>query len=190
MGSSKEASDPFDLDALRATAMPEVDVARVTLKVPVRRPKREEFFRVHPDPDYSIDWWVIEWDGPDGRETYWITRELYAEYAKDCRTVRIFTCINKHGTVFLWPAKLPTDNQGARGWAESGLQVADLAVQLWVKMFGNRNLGAYEMVKAQGDLGEPVWPDKPFKDLLKRAFDGALIDRPDHPVLKEINGEM
>jgi hypothetical protein len=47
------------------------------------------------------------------------------------------------------------------------------------------------MFKAKGDLGTPVWPDKPLSDLLRLAFKNELlIDSIDHPVLRELMGEI
>jgi hypothetical protein len=94
--------------------------------------------------------------------------------------------------VFLWPAKLPTpDSSIGRRWSESALEIADFAKTQWVKMVGKRDLGAYELFKARGDLGDPVWPDKTLSDLLRLAFKGdRLINSLDHPVLRELAGEM
>ena len=58
-------------------------------------------------------------------------------------------------------------------------------------MAGKKDLGAYEMFKARGDLGEPEWPDKSLSELLRLAFKGdRLIDSLNHPVLRELAGEM
>jgi hypothetical protein len=46
------------------------------------------------------------------------------------------------------------------------------------------------MFVARGDLGEPQWPDKSFRDLLATAFGDYLIDREDHEVIRELNGEF
>jgi len=71
------------------------------------------------------------------------------------------------------------------------LEIADYAKTCWVKMAGKRDLGAYEMFKARGDLGEPDWPDKSLSELLRLAFKGdRLIDSLNHPVLRELAGEM
>ena len=105
--------------------------------------------------------------------------------------MRLFTAINKRGTVFLWPIKLPNDdNDRIRRIADTALQCAEQAKTLWVKMHWDRDLGGYEMQRAKGDLGEPQWPDKSFRDLLEIAFRHHLIDRPDHPVIRELAGEI
>lgn len=187
-----EPVDPFDPENLRQASLADIGVEKVTLTVPARRPGRTEFFRVHPDKEYSVDWYVIERNDELDRETYWVSLDFRAELLDELRPVRIFTCINKRGTVFLWPAKLPTpENRLGRSWADSALEIAEYAKGTWVKMVGKRDLNAYEMFKARGDLGEPDWPDKSLSELLRIAFKGdRLIDSPNHPVLRELAGEL
>jgi hypothetical protein len=186
---SGESPDPFDPATLRVDALADVDVEKILTAVPVRRPNRTEFFRIHPE--YVTDTLVLEYvDGLD-RETYLVQRELQDLVGHELRAVRLFTAINKRGTVFLWPAKLPReDSDAGRRWAETALQAAEQAKRLWVKMRGNRDLGGYEVFRAKGDLGEPQWPDKSFRDLIEIAFRDRLIDRPDHEVIRELAGEL
>lgn len=186
-----EPSDPFDTERLRSAALADIGVERITLTVPVRRPGRSEFFRVRPDPGYTVDWFVLERNDEMTRETFWVTDEFRGELLDELRPVRIFVCMNKHGTVFLWPAKLPTpDSSIGRRWSESALEIAEFAKSSWVKLVGKRDLGAYEMFKARGDLGEPAWPDKTLSELLRIGFKDRLINSLDHPVLRELAGEL
>lgn len=189
---SDEVTDPFDTNRLRAASLENIGVEKITLTIPVRRPGRNEFFRVHPDPSMTVDWYVLERDDEMDREVYWVTEEFRGDLLDELKPVRIFTCINKRGTVFLWPARLPgSDNRLGRRWHESALEIADQAKRLWVKMQGKRDLGAYELYRAKGDLGEPQWRDEPLSDLLRLAFKGdLLISSLDHPVLRELAGEM
>jgi hypothetical protein len=39
-------------------------------------------------------------------------------------------------------------------------------------------------------LGTPQWPDKTLRDLIEIAFRYNLIDREDHPVIRELAGEL
>jgi hypothetical protein len=43
-------------------------------------------------------------------------------------------------------------------------------------------------MQAEGEHSEPVWPDRPFNELLKLGFGDRIIDSADHPVLKELRG--
>ena len=186
-----DPTDPFDVAALRA-APPSVAVTEhVLVKVTARRPSRQEFFRVRPEPEFTIDGTVIEFQGPNGKEDYWLPPSLRHVAPEDTKAVRIFTCVSKAGVVFLWPARLPSPDGSGRTWHESALAVADLAKGAWVKMVGNRSAGAYEAFAATGDLGMPQWPDHDLGGLLRLAFGGErLIESQDHDVLRSIRGEM
>lgn len=191
--SAEPVVDPFDTERLRSASLENIGVEKVLLSLPVRRPGRNEFFRVHPDPAMTVDWYVLERDDDLDREVYWVTEQFRADLLDELKPVRIFTCINKRGTMFLWPARLPgADNRLGRRWHESALEIAEQAKTLWVKMQGKRDLGAYEMYRAKGDLGEPQWEDdKSLGDLLRLAFKGdRLISSLDHPVLRELTGEI
>ena len=61
--------DPFDPAALRlAPDFEAVGVKRVIVAVPVRKPGKQEFVRVHPDEDYRLETGLIELE--EERETY------------------------------------------------------------------------------------------------------------------------
>jgi hypothetical protein len=122
----KPAPSPFDLSALRAVPDLETfDFERELTTVPVRRPGKNDFFRVHPGNDFVIDNYVLEHESGQERNTYWVTPDLRDALGDDLRKVRLFTCIDKRGNVFLWPAKLPTADGShvARSWYQSGLRV-------------------------------------------------------------------
>lgn len=186
-----EPFDPFDPESLAVSSLADVDVEKILTTVPVRRPNRNEFFRVRSDPKFVTDTLVLErQDGMD-RDTYLVLPEVQDLVVHELRRVRLFVAINKRGTVFLWPAKLPReDNDAGRRWAETALQAAEQAKTLWVKMHGSKDLGGYEIFRAKGDLGEPQWPEKSFRDLIEIAFRDRLIDRADHPVIRELAGEI
>lgn len=187
---TKEPIDPFDPAALRITGDIEIATEKVLTAVPVRKPKRDEFFRVHPGEDYTMDALVVERDDDLDHETYIVTPSCVDAVFEVARRVRLFTCISKRGTVFLWPAKLPVEANSGRRYSETALKIAQEAKTLWVRMWGDRNLGAYMMVRAKANLEEPKWPDKTFRELLRVAFENQIIDRPDHPVIRELNGDL
>lgn len=188
-----DSPDIFEnLSALRVVPDDALSVQKLLVSVPVRKPGRQEFFRVHPDEQYRMDTAILEFgDGLD-ITSYLVLPDVRPRLASDLRVVRLLTCISRAGTVFVWPCKLPheTANDGARRWAASALKAAEQAEHYWVKICGNRNVGAYDVFVAQGDLGEPQWPAHPFNELLRIAFEGRVIDSPDHEVIRRLNGEL
>jgi hypothetical protein len=121
------------------------------------------------------------------RTVYWVAPELRPALKDRLRNVRLFTCLDKRGNVFLWPAKLPIADcsASARSWHLSGLRAAGEAKKHWVKIIGNRSIGAYDVVLAKGELGDPQRPDHGFKELIGVAFRDKLIDSMEHAVVKE-----
>lgn len=187
---SKVPYDPFDPQNLRVATTADIEVEKVLTAVPVRRPKRNEFIRVHPGPSYVLDTLVLEADNGMERECYLVTPEVQHLVLPELRRTRLFTAMTKRGMVFLWPVKLPLDgdNRG-RVVAETALQGAEQA-KLWVKLSWDRELGGYAMFRAKGDLGDPQWPDKSFHELIKIAFRHNLIDEAEHSVIRELAGEL
>jgi hypothetical protein len=79
-GSAHPASDPFDPVNLRldVSFAGTVGVKRLLTTVPVRKPHRQEFVRVHPAPEYRLTpAAIIELQGE--RETYLVPPQLVPE---------------------------------------------------------------------------------------------------------------
>jgi hypothetical protein len=184
--------DPFDPEFLRAGADADIAIEKVLTAVPVRKPERREFVRVHPDRAFSVDTLVLErTDGMD-KESYLVAPEIQHLVLPELRRVRLYTAISRRGVVFLWPVKLPIEDTGdrLRRVSETALLSAEQAKTVWVRVMWSKDLGGYELLRAKGDLGEPQWPDKSLRDLIEIAFRHNLIDHPDHAVLRELAGEM
>lgn len=188
------APDPFDPAALRLSgdALAGLGVKKALLSVPVRKPDKSWFVRVHPDDAYSLNTAVIELKGDRGCETYLVVPALWPELAGEgtFKRMALFTAVNRQGVPFLWPCRLPGADSREDGWMETALAAAAMAKSGWVRVSANMALGAYDVHQATGDLPDPEWPDAPFRELLKTAFKGKLIDTRDHSVLRHLRGEV
>ncbi len=181
--------DPFNPEAMRVDCGLDADVAPVLTMVPVRKPKRTEWFRRHPD--YVVDTAIVERDTGMDKESYLVMPAVAHLVASELRPVRLFVVMNRVGTTILWPIKLARgDNDHIHRIADTALMAAEQALSLWTKMVWSSDLGAYEMFRAKGDLGEPDWLDTSFRDLIEIGFRGKVIDSPDHPVIRELEGDL
>jgi hypothetical protein len=185
------ALNPFgDLSKLRldqAYAADAVAVKKQLITVPVRKPKRQEFVRVHPDPAYRLTPAAII-EVQEDRETYLLTPSMAQALPGEFSTVTLFTTISRQGTLFLWPVKLPNPEGRQLEWHRSAAEAAERAMKKWVRVIANMSLGAYEIYEAGGDLPEPVWPDYLFEEILKIAFRDHIVDRPDHALVQRLRG--
>jgi hypothetical protein len=163
-------------------------VRRKLVTVPVRRPDRQSFIRVHPDPDWRLDTAVLELK--DEGETYLVAPDLRSELAGEVVAKTLFTSITKQGVVFVWPVRLPGSDGRLDSWNESAADAAQLAMKAWVRLAANRHLGAYEVFEATGAFPEPEWPDVTFQELVGLAFKNRFIRTWDDPVLRKLRGEV
>lgn len=185
-------TDPFNPESLRLSQDfgATLGVQRALITVPVKKPAREWWVRVHPDPSYRLETAVLELK--EDREVYLVDRSLWSGLASESTFAAklLVTTMNRQGTVFIWPIRMPGPNGNLDDWSESAHQAATMAQNGWVRVQSNMNLGAYEVLTTSADIPEPEWPQEPLRDLLEIAFRGRLIERPDHPVLKRLQGVL
>jgi hypothetical protein len=184
-----EAADPFaDLASLRLSQdfAAELGVERPLLRVPVRRPNRQDFIRTHFDPQFRLDTAVLEMEADN--ETFLVHPACRAELFAELVPVRLYTVISRAGTVFLWPVRLPQPDGRSNAWWDSAHEAAAMAQTRWLRIIADRDLGAYQILRAAATLDDPVWPDVSFAELVRLAFRDRLINSPDHPALRKLQG--
>ena len=190
-GSAHPASDPFDPVNLRldVSFSGTVGVKRLLTTVPVRKPHRQEFVRVHPAPEYRLTpAAIIELQGE--RETYLVLPQLVPEIAGQCAYVTLYLAITRQKIPLIWPVKLPSETGRQMDWHRSMAEAAEKAINDWVRITANMARGAYDIELATGNLGEPEWPELSMQEILRIAFKDRLIDDYDHAVIRRLRGEI
>jgi hypothetical protein len=181
--------DPFDPTNLRLSQsfVETAGVKKLLTTVPVRKPSPQDFVRVHPSPEYRDNFPIVELK--DEREEYIVTAGLVPELNGEFVTKTLFLAINRQGTLFFWPVRLPAPDGKMLDWWRTSREAAELAMKKWVRVKANMNLGAYDIYEAQSTMSEPGWPEQGFWDLIKIAFRDHLITTIDHPVIKRLRGQ-
>lgn len=191
-----ESPDPFsNIEELRVSQehIEAVGLKKQLLTVPVRKPSKEWFVRVHPDPAYRFETAVIELK-EDG-EIYLVDKSLWSELLGEStfHFKVFFTAISRPGNVpFLWPVRMPGEDGKIDSWNRSATEIAlSIATNEWTRCVSNRHLGAYEphIASATKSWGEPEWPDLSFAEIMRLAFRNSFVDSVDHPVLRRLRGE-
>lgn len=182
----------FNIEALRLSPDFEqsLGVKRLITEVPARKPRPQEWVRVHPDAAYRGNFSVILWK--ETGDYYLVSPTLAHDLSNELIVVTIYTVINRQRVVFLWPARLPTPDGRANTWHTSAHEAAELAMKRSVRVRANLHLGAYEMDVAENPIPEndPVWPELSLEELLKISFQktGRWIDSFEHPLIKQLRG--
>ena len=184
-----ESQDLFDLEKLRLSQDFEeiAGVKKKIISVPVKKPDRQWFVRVHPDESYRLETAVLELK--EDHETYLVAPSLWAE-SPDIVPKVLLTTINRQGDIFIWPIRLPGQDGQHDTWNASALEAVQIAITSWIRVTSKRSLSAYEVFEATGTIPEPKWPDLSFQELLRIAFKDRFIDSLDHPVLRKLRGEI
>jgi hypothetical protein len=188
--SEQAAPNPFDPERLRIDLdfAEGTGVRKLITTVPVRKPNAQDFIRVHPQPEFRLPVAVIELS--DDRETFLVLPSIAQHIPGECVRVTMYACINRQGTVFLWPVRLPGADGRQLEWHRSAAEAAEMAMKCWVRVKANINLGAYECFQASATIPEPMWPtDLTFREMLAIAFKGRLVDDFNYTVLKRLRGE-
>jgi alpha-glutamyl/putrescinyl thymine pyrophosphorylase clade 1 len=183
--------DPFEnLDQLR---LPQdfaaaAGVKKLITTVPVRKPDRQNFVRVHGDPDRRISAGIIELK--DDREIYLVYPNVMPELVGEYHAAVLHQAITRQGVSFIWPTRLPSPDGRVNEWHRSLAEAAERAVEQWLRVAANTALGAYEIFSAidENRLPEPAWPEISFPELLRVAFRDRIINTVDHPVIKRLRG--
>jgi hypothetical protein len=184
--------DPFtNLDHLRVSQDFETGagVKKLLTVVPVRKPGRQVFFRVHPDPSFRLNGALII-ELKEERETYLVLSSLEAEIADECSVCCVYTVLSRQGVISLWPVKLPTPDGRHNAWHSSAADAAERAMTQWVRIAPNMALGAYEISVPEARFPDPVWPDIAFSELLRIGFRDHLVDHISHPLIKRLRGAV
>ena len=152
--------------------------------VPVRKPNKTQFVRVHSEN--KLDTMLLKY-GDNGEDLYLIDPDVMQEVEDLAKPYRLVKAIDRQNNFLIWPLAIPDDGRPLN-WHLSALEAAGNAELEWTRMQANMSLGAYEIFAAEQDLGDPEWPELSMNELLEIAFKNKIIDRPDHLVLLQLRG--
>jgi hypothetical protein len=189
---SPDPLDPFEPANLRLD--PEYlktgGVKKLLTTVPVRKPNKQDFIRVHSDPEYRLcGVGMIELQ--EEREIYLVTpgyvRQLEPQTFSFCN---LYLAINRQKVVFLWPCEIAGDRGPCKSMAHFGTGGRGESDGSMDQGRGEHEFGAYEFFVAENPLSDPEWPSVSLRDLLQIAFKGHVIDGRDHPVMQRLRGAI
>ena len=179
----------IDFENLRVDENTEI-VAETELNVEIRvqKPPKQKHFMTHPDPDMRIDTYILDYQ-PEG-QSYLVAPKLWPYLQDELNFVKLVTCVDLDGEVFIWPIKMPGPDGRRNPWNASALAAADAATKQWVRLVPNQNRGKYIVKQAKDDLKIPEWPEESLQSLFEQAFGEFQITDLEHPVVKKLRGQQ
>lgn len=179
------------LDALRVSQDFDalVEVEELPNNPPLCKPKGQWWIRVHRDwqrPMYLFK------DGEDRDRLYAVVPSVVASIRADVKLYMLYFGVTTSGMFFFWPIRRPDATGRTDSWTQSAKVAAALAKDNWIRMFFDEgHPGAFRVVRAVADKGEPIWPlgATLIDDLLLKAVADNCIDTVDHAVVVRLLGK-
>jgi hypothetical protein len=178
-----------DLNALRLSPDAAVvgGTSEILSHIPIRKPNRHEFFRTHPDAEAMWLGTGVFVDREE-KEVFFVTPRAREALLGEIKPVLLVTTITRQSVLIVWPLTLPTDDIRRNPWFDSAREAAELAKGSWIRMPADMSLGCYRIYQAEGQLSEPVWPDKTMNEIMEIAFRDRIVDSENHPVVRRLRG--
>jgi hypothetical protein len=184
-----QPSDIWSPEALRIdqSVLNSGAAKKLLTTVPVRKPNKQDFVRVNPDPAYRLTVGLIELK--DTRETFLVLPVVSQELSEsEFFLATLYLTISRQKVLSVWPVKLPAADGRSNQWHVSAAAAAERAMDNWIRLAANMSLGAYEISEAIANYGQPEWPNLSFMEILKIAFKNRLIESSDHAVIQQLRG--
>ena len=183
------AQDAFsDLKALdEMTRTDAVPTWPQLVSVRVGRPPKDTFLRCHPSLVITLYLYKEEETG----ESYMLPPNL-AEVAQQDQVFKkrdLRLAVTIQGAVFLWETAMRGEETNANQWILSMWNAQGIAQDKWIRVVSNRQNASYDVKVSESDLGDPVYPEEQFDEILRVAFRNKVIETLDHPILKKLRGE-
>jgi len=158
------------------------------LKATYGKLNKHRFCRVHPSDDYKFRCLVV--DDKDNGETYLAAPNMASQLGNLATPKTIRLAVDNAGTPKLI-GEPDLDPSGRRNlWQSSYKDAIKQAENDWVRVQANMAAGQYEITPSMSDLGFPRWPKQSMDELINDAFAGRIIDSPDHPYIRQIQGRI
>jgi hypothetical protein len=159
------------------------------IKLKVRKPKKGEFFRCHPT--LRLKAWILEKEDGFDKLYYLVQPPVAVMNVSEFKRVELCLCINRDGTLFVWPLQQPGESGKTNEWGVSARAGAHQALTRWVRLKSDMANGQYVVLVAPAHIPDPALPPTmTLRDMLARAFgEGGIIGDEDHPEMKALRGE-
>ena len=151
---------PDIFDDLAQLELPEAERVQTTTAaashVPVRKPRKDEWFRINPDPVMMRTFLIYE-DSSNNNKPYIVMPVAYGVMEPVSKKRILYTAVNRDNDVFLSPVGIGDD-----AWSVSARVGHQTALNTWVRLTSDRNRGEY-VTTAATFSAVPSWPAAPFE---------------------------
>lgn len=177
----------FNLDEFKAKPLdPRAQRKKTILTMPVGKPSKQHFFRVHKKLEYPA--YILDWE--DEKVSYLLTPKIAELVPNQVRYKILYVAIYETGSPFLLSVIQPDSEGRWNNWHQSLSEAATLAKKQWIRLEADMTTQGYNIIHAIGNYGEPDWPEMTIEQYLEIAFKNTQIKDENHPRIKELFGQQ
>jgi hypothetical protein len=112
--------------------------------VPVRRPGKQEYFRVNADSAYRLTAAILIDEENSDKDTFLLMGGIHTQLPGEYKLVNLRVTVSLQGTTAMWPVTIPGYN-GERPdrWHLTAENAALQAETQWVRMRADKGAGGY-----------------------------------------------
>lgn len=148
------------------------------------------FITIHPEKVFCFSVLEFESEGSNKKDDYLVLGKV-AHLLQDELKVKNYHLYTTTDKVYgLWGIRCENDAKVINRWMRSGVIAKKEAMASWVRITSNMAKQGYDVVRAHGDLGQPVWPEYSDEEILKFAFGDKIIGSENHFIIKKLRGEV
>jgi len=162
------------------------EVTKAVTNVTIGKPNRHTFFRAHPE--WAALYWVLDLKSGVQSDYYIVDIKAVPELKAEVSPRRLVPLITRDGALYLWPLRIPMAEKQFDAAGATAHAAAQAAKQAWIRLVWAGN--QFDTLIAKVAIPGPHWPDLTFDQMIEIAFTGRVIDNPEHPVVKALNGEQ
>ena len=184
-GADPSRSKLYERVAISQDFLDETEVKQILTSVPIRKPIKDEFIKVHPENNLTLS--TLELKTESG---VWVVDRDIVPHVKEEVVVKVLVhTINSAGVSFLWPLKYSgNDGRSLDNWSLTAINASQVAKNKWIRLKPDHIAGGYSAYEAQGNLPEPEWPEESWEDVMDIAFRDRIIDSVDHHIIRKLKG--
>ncbi len=148
----------------------------------VRKPKKREFFTVHPE--YSRGMPLLSIQEKKWQDSFFlVAKSLWSSLSSHMRWYRIYVAMSYPEELFLFPAR--GKNRGmADPWYDSLQEMIEQAKTGWVS-YPTTGHNRYNVEFMQGE-DKPAWKEIDVDSLFEDAFENRIIMDMDDPIVNHL----
>jgi hypothetical protein len=156
-------------------------------RVYVGKPQPARYVRAYRNNEFAHEFGFVY--DQTGDQQYLVLPDLIDEIGVDVRMRKLFTLVDWHGDVWLWPL-LTSDGRGRTDpYTRSAHEAIEAAYEEWVRLIVIGGTNKITVMPSADRHIDPTWPAD-YYDAIRKGFTGRVIDSLDHPVVRRLRGQI